>query len=197
MHKLEQTPDERLSRDVQEFTKTVMQDNLYSQFNIIRYNSLDTIKREDLGQHHAVVAQLTAKIIELLVDKYKLNIDDHTKYLAMLAAAYHDMGEVIYGDQNYEVKRDNPDLAVISNRVEHDYIASLGYIGPLFTEAMQNELAHAIYKLADSIELLMFVRRERKLGNSDNYLDTIVHNGYTLAAKWLGVIRDWEGRNAD
>lgn len=178
--------DNELTKYAKEFVTDIMSDNIYSQFNIIRYNSLDTIRRENLGEHHAAVTQLVVKIIERL--SLENEIPDRTKYLAVAAAAYHDMGETVYGDQNYEVKRDNPELSEISNRIEKDYICSLKYLCPVFTEAQEDKLAHSIYKLADAIELLMFVRRERKLGNSDEYLDTIVCNGYALSERHIGNI---------
>lgn len=171
----------------EEFVTHILQDDLYRQNNIIRYNSVDTIRRQNLGEHHAAVAQLTIKIIEELV-AMGYNIDDRTKYVALAGGTIHDMGEVVFSDVNYELKRDNPELSEISNRIEHEYICSLrGYCG-VFKEAQENELAHAIYKMADALDLLMFVRRERKLGNTDPYLDKIVENGKILTNRCLDKV---------
>lgn len=171
----------------EEFIRAILQDDLYRQSNIIRYNSVDTIRRQNLGEHHGVVAQLTVKIIEELVS-LGYNIDDRTKYIALAAGSIHDMGEVVFSDINYEVKRDNPDLSEISNRIEHGYICSLRGYKEVFEEAQTNRLAHAIYKMADALDLILFVRRERKLGNTDSYLDKIVENGKILANKNLDEI---------
>ena len=114
---------------MQRLLEDVMSDDLYRQNNIIRYNSLDTIKRQNLGEHHAIVAQLTIKIIEILTAQgYK--IDDRTKYIALAGGAIHDLGEIVFSDVNYELKRDYPELSEISNKIEHEYICSLkGYSG--------------------------------------------------------------------
>lgn len=180
---------EIVSKDYEDFLDTVLKDDLYKQNNIIRYNSLDTIRRQNLGEHHAVVAQLTIKIIETLV-AMGYEIDDRTKYVALAGGSIHDLGEIVFGDMNYEVKAQYPELSEISNEIEHGYICSLnGYCG-VFKEAQENELAHAIYKLADALDLILFVRREHKLGNSDPYLDHIVKNGKQLAEKNIKQIFD-------
>ncbi len=165
-----------------------LSDDLYRQCNIIRYNSLDTIKRQNLGEHHAAVAQLTVKIIEWLDERY--DIDDRTKYVALAAGSIHDMGEVVFSDINYELKRDYPELSRISNEIEHGYICSLKGYCKVFSESQQNKLAHAIYKLADALDLMMFVNRERKLSNNDPYLDKIVANGKLLANNQIDIIED-------
>lgn len=164
----------------EEFFRVVLQDDLYRQSNIIRYNSIDTIRRQNLGEHHAVVAQLTVKIIEELVAE-GFSIPERTKYVALAAGSIHDMGEIVFSDVNYELKRDNPDLSEISNRIEHGYICSLQGYKKIFEEAQEDRLAHAIYKMADALDLILFVRREHKLGNNDSYLDQIERNGYMLA----------------
>lgn len=171
----------------EDFLATVLKDDLYRQNNVIRYNSVDTIRRQNLGEHHAVVAQLTIKIIETLT-AMGYNIDDRTKYVALAGGAIHDLGEIVFGDMNYEVKAEYPELSEISNEIEHGYICSLnGYCG-VFQEAQENKLAHAIYKLADALDLILFVRREHKLSNTDPYLDHIEDNGYMLAEKNLDQI---------
>lgn len=171
------------------FLKEIMSDDLYRQNNIIRYNSLDTIKRQNLGEHHAIVAQLTIKIISYL-EELGYNIDDRTKYIALAGGSIHDLGEIIFSDVNYELKRDYPELSELSNKIEHEYICSLKGYCKVFTEAQENKLAHAIYKLADALDLIMFVNRERKLSNTDPYLDKIVDNGKILADKQLNIIKD-------
>ena len=170
-----------------EFVNRILEDDLLRQANIIRYNSVDTIRRQNLGEHHAMVAQLTIKIIEELVAMgYK--IDDRTKYVALAGGSVHDLGEIVFSDINYELKRDNPDLSEISNRIEHEYICSLRGYKNVFQEAQENRLAHAIYKMADALDLLVFVNREHKLGNADPYLDKIAENGKILAKKNLEEI---------
>lgn len=171
----------------EEFVGRVLEDDLLRQANIIRYNSVDTIRRQNLGEHHAMVAQLTIKIIEELV-ALGYNIDDRTKYIALAGGSIHDLGEIQFSDINYELKRDNPDLSEISNRIEHEFICSLRGYKRVFLEAQSNRLAHAIYKMADALDLIVFVRREHKLGNNDPYLDKIVENGNILATRCLNEI---------
>lgn len=163
----------------EDFIDNVLSDDLYCQNNVIRYNSMDTIRRQNLGEHHAIVAQLTIKIIESLV-ALGYNIDERTKYVALAGGAIHDLGEIVFGDMNYIVKEKYPQLSEISNEIEHGYICSLKNYCPVFQEAQTNKLAHAIYKLADAMDLLLFVRREHKLGNNDPKLDEIVENGHKL-----------------
>lgn len=178
-----------MKKSYKQFFDTVLEDDIYRQNNIIRYNSIDTIRRQNLGEHHAAVAQLTVKIIEHLVAQgYK--IDERTKYIALASGSIHDMGEIVFSDINYELKRDNPDLSEISNRIEHEFICSLQGFGGVFKEAQENHLARAIYKLADALDLILFVRREHKLGNNDPYLLKIKENGFKLACNNLKQILD-------
>lgn len=171
-------------QDLEDIMENIMQDDLYRQNNVTRYNSLDTIRRQNLGEHHAIVAQLTIKIIEHLVAR-GYDISNRTKYLALAAGAIHDLGEIRFGDMNYVVKAQYPELSKISNDIEHSYICSLAGYQTVFEEAQKDKLAHSIYKLADALDLLMFVRRERKLGNTDEQLEEIVLNGKQLAEDQL------------
>lgn len=156
---------------------------IYNQNNIKRYNSVETIKTQNLGEHHASVTNLTIIILETLSKDF--TIDDRTKYLATAVASIHDKGEVVFNDINYELKRDYPKLSEISNEVEHGYITSIKPYKEIFLEAQENKVARLVYKLADALDLILFVNREKLLGNKNKCLDNILNNGKILSDKCL------------
>lgn len=166
------------------FIKNVTDEELYRQNNVVRYNSTETIKHQNIGEHHAIVAQLTIKIIEELVaEGYYL--EERTKYLALAGAAIHDLGEIKFGDMNYILKTQYSELSSLSNRIEHEYIENIRGYKDVFTEARYDGLANNIYKMADALDLVLFVRREQQLGNNNPALAEIEKNGNKLAMERL------------
>ena len=147
-------------------------DTLYRQMNIKRWNSVETIKSQNLGEHHASVTQITLTIIGN-VEELGYTLSDKTKFLAMAGASVHDLGEIKFGDMNYMLKVENPALSEISNQIEHRFICkTLNYEKP-FKAAQEDELARAIYKLADALDMLLFLAREYKLGSKNPELKAI------------------------
>lgn len=150
--------------------------NLYRQYNILRYNSIETIKTQNNGEHHATTTQLTVKIIEFLKTK-GYNISDKTAYLATATASFHDLAEAVVGmDIPLPMKLKHPELSDLSNKLEHDAIHNFQGFGEVFDECQADEKAHAIYKLADAYDMLLFVVREYTLGNMSKDITTVKIN---------------------
>lgn len=162
-------------------------ETLYKQLNIKRWNSVETIKAQNLGEHHATVTQITLAIIGN-IEEIGYDISDKTKFLAMAGASVHDLGEIAFGDMNYMLKAQNPDLSEISNRIEHDYIYRTLNYEKSFKEAQEDELARAIYKLADAMDMLLFVRREHSLGSKNEEMDAIATSTDSLIHQRLDTL---------
>lgn len=162
----------------EELEKCLLEDkfDLYRQYNILRYNSIETIKTQNDGEHHATTTQLTVKIIEYLKG-HGADVSDKTAYLATATASFHDLAEAVVGmDIPLPMKIKYPDLSEKSNELEHEAIHKFYGFGKVFDECQQDELAHAIYKLADAYDMLLFVFREYKLGNMSKDITTVKIN---------------------
>lgn len=166
----------------------ILNDNtLYRQMNIKRWNSVETIKSQNLGEHHATVTQITLAIIGN-IEELGYELTDKTKFLAMAGASVHDLGEIEFGDMNYMLKARNPALSEISNQIEHKFICrTLNYEKP-FQEAQEDQLARAIYKLADAVDMLFFVRREHQLGSQNEELKAITKSTNKLVKYGLDKV---------
>lgn len=168
-------------------TQVLSDKTLYRQFNIRRWNSVETIKPQNLGEHHASVVQITLALIGRL-EEMGYQLSDKTKFLAMAGASVHDLGEIEFGDMNYMLKVKNPALSEISNQIEHRFICkTMNYEKP-FEEAQEDKLARAIYKLADALDMVFFVRREEELGSHNPELKAITTSTNKLVRKDLDVL---------
>lgn len=146
--------------------------DLYQQSNMQRWNCVETIKRQNLAEHHCYTAQILIKIFEF-VETFGGKIPEHSKLLALMGASMHDLGELRFGDMNIMLKMEYPELSEISNKVEHETIKSfIGYRKP-FEEVQKDELARILYKLADHIDMHLFLLRENTLGNKNKEIDAI------------------------
>lgn len=83
----------------------------------------------------------------------------------MVHAVVHDIGEIVAGDPPFPVKRDNPDLKSISDRIERG--AHLAMVLPwgLPAPAELHPIWRAVFKLAESIEMWEDNMQESLLGN--------------------------------
>lgn len=164
-------------------------DTLYRQYNIKRWNSVETIKTQNLGEHHASVTQITLYLIGGIEEK-GFTLSDKTKFLAMAGASVHDLGEIRFGDMNYMLKAENPALSEISNQIEHKFICNTLNFEKSFKEAREDQLARAIYKLADALDMLFFVRREHLLGSRNEEMDDILDSTNKLVRQGLDRLFD-------
>lgn len=163
--------------------------DLYRQYNIIRYNSIDTIKTQNDGEHHATTTQLTVKIVEFLKE-HGYTISDRTAYLATATASFHDLAEAVVGmDLPLPMKIKYPELSEKSNELEHEAIRQFSGLGKVFDECQEDNLAHAIYKLADAYDMLLFVFREYKLGNASKDITTVKINAtHSVEYRWKNLL---------
>lgn len=117
-----------------------------------RWVIVNTIQKQTVAEHSFYVALLADRIATILgipVDDFKL------RYRLQRAALTHDMFESISGDLPSPYKRCISDDAAYS-KYRH-----------LFEEEIPvDEIEYKIIKIADLMEALIFLEREKSLGNT-------------------------------
>lgn len=86
---------------------------------------------------------------------------------AIIYAITHDMGEVATGDVPFPVKRENPDLKAIMDRLEDGALRTMGVRVPELDEHWSRVL-----KICDLLEMMEFGIAEQVAGN---HLGRVIH----------------------
>lgn len=134
---------------------------LYSQASTWRWPGRRTINRQNIAEHHSVVAQL----VLLIIDAY--NVPEEYHLQALRRAIVHDLPEAWTNDIPYTIKRDYPEFAKAYDAVEEDIERRLP--SSLVAKTKKGSIPWLVVKLADSIDVLLFSQAEIDLGtrNSD------------------------------
>jgi hypothetical protein len=80
-------------------------------------------------------------------------------------AILHDMGELGTGDIPYPIKKDNPELALIMDKLEHDTIKSMAKEWNLPTPVSLSLYERWMFKLCEFIEMWEWALEEQMRGN--------------------------------
>lgn len=121
--------------------------HLYDSGAVKRWHTVNTIKEQDVAAHSWGVAMICQYIYP-----------EGSKNL-LLAALTHDCAERLSGDIPYTAKRQFENLKVASEQIEYDFNEENGIDYQL--ESGESE----ILAWADTMELLLWTKRELKLGN--------------------------------
>lgn len=146
--------------------------------SIWRYGTKMTIKPQNLTSHHGTVT-----FISMILSDYlnSVGVKNDTESVLRMAII-HDLGEIVAGDVNfsakYEYGKESEALRGSLKKLEKKAIRS--FLGKLrvpeieerylrlFEETdLKLNVEARIVKLADHIDVVLFARRERKLGNAD------------------------------
>lgn len=145
--------------DLNKFIEYLESLKLYRQSRVKRWQLRDFVFEENDAEHQLYTSQIVVILSKLF------NIDNSIAFRALSYACCHDYVESTedsFGDVNYMVKEKNPALKKL---VEDQEKLSMQKV-PEFYSAMEaceiDEIAITIVKLADSMEALLYDRREIK-----------------------------------
>lgn len=135
----------------------------------IRYNNRHRIHNEDLAQHSYMVAYNIIKIA------YDYSIEDSIRDRAVAMAITHDYSELYTADLPHDCKVAYPELKVILNKIEKEFIHNEApELESLFLEySNENSLSCKLVTLGDAISVLQYVNREQIHGNTSQDIDII------------------------
>lgn len=127
---------------------------------VLRYHSWPTVQKQTVAEHSYHVARILMSIANP-------ELWDRLLPHALL----HDLGEQRSGDLPFPVKRDNPDLKRVMDRIEGEHLFSLcmawmpgTYESELLVMRLTTE-ERVIFKIADMMEMWEFGIIENRLGN--------------------------------
>jgi len=137
--------------------------NMMNGSAVKRFHTIPTINEETVGQHSFGVAMVVLAITEQKASTTLLR-----------AALFHDMAEGITGDTPFTSKAAFPMVKYALAAVEEDWEKQNGFHIEL-DERDRNTL-----KWADMIQLLLYCKMQRDLGNRN--MDRVFTNGITFLA---------------
>ena len=151
---------------------------LYSQANTWRWPGRHTIGKQNIAEHHTVVAQL----VLLILDEYNVPEEYHVQ--ALRRAITHDLPESLTNDIPYVIKRDFPEFAKAYDLVEEHIEKSFPL--PLQNSLEKESIPWLVVKLADSLDVYLFTGLELDLGSANEEM----HSIYSQSQLRVAAIED-------
>lgn len=142
----------------------VQNSTIQNMSNIVRYNGRTVHKTENLAEHSYYVAYFVYELGEM----FKLTQTQINK--AVKIAICHDIGELYTGDLPHSLKAFSPEIDRLTSLIEEKTIHQNF---PTFSKSFhafrteQDEIVSTLVKAADCADVLMYINRERALGNQD------------------------------
>lgn len=138
--------------------------DLYKGTQITRWSTRNFIKPENDCEHQNIVTQ----IVIIICQYFQVNTTTYRNALGL--ASIHDMFEYTeggMGDIPHHIKEKSPEIKKIVEEHELETILSKEYFGDAYKEFSKDKIAFLIVNLADTIDVLLYINREFKLGNQD------------------------------
>lgn len=142
----------------------VQNSTIQNMSNIVRYNGRTVHKSENLAEHSYYVAYFVYELGEM----FKISQAQINK--AVKIAICHDMGEIYTGDLPHSLKAYSSEIDNLATNIEekmiHQNFTTFSKSFHAF-RTEQDELVTTLVKAADCADVLMYINRERALGNQD------------------------------
>ena len=148
-----------------ELIKQIENLKLYRQSRIVRWQLRDFIFPENDSEHQLFVSQIV-----IWLSRY-LKIDKETELVAIRYSSIHDYVESCsgVGDINFGLKEKNPELKKMVKSLERKAMETVPSFLNAMKECEKNEKAILLVDLADSIDALMYVKRELNFNQSEEW----------------------------
>nr|DAO22886.1 MAG TPA: putative hydrolase [Caudoviricetes sp.] len=155
-------------------------------YGIVRYANRVRIKEENLAEH----SYSTALYIFDIAKEFK--IDDAIRNEAIAMAVIHDIGEIFTSDLPHDVKYENPELKVLCDKLEKKYINRCYSIRNLWYKLETNgdTVQKLIVKVADSMSVEAYAKRELDLGNSTKEMKQILKDARKRIRMYKATLRN-------
>lgn len=141
---------------------------------VARYHTWPHIRVQSVGEHSWQIARI---LLSIAPDNQRL----------LQHAIVHDMGELAVGDIPYPVKRNNPDLATVMNRLEDDAVISLETTAKTRFRVELTSDEKWVFKLCEYIEMFEHGREEQLLGNG--FMEKVADRCYDVACDMIQSVR--------
>lgn len=167
--------------DIAEILRRSSEADLYKGTQITRWSTRNYIKSENDCEHQNIVTQ----IVIIICEYFHVSLATYRNALGL--ASIHDMFEYAeggMGDIPHHIKEKSPEIRKIVENHELETITSNKYFGNAYSAFFNDELARKIVNLADTIDVLLYIDREFKLGNQDPDFKEIRPKAFKRAIKY-------------
>ena len=141
---------------------------LTSQYSTYRWNGRQTVKTQNLAEHHGNVCQYLVILFEFI------DVPPEDQLKALKRAAVHDLPETILSDITYPVHVRYPKLSEAYDEAEYDVMhKDLGFI----EDALDIEHGSNVWlleKTADRLDRLIYAAYEHQLGNTSPWVEDTI-----------------------
>lgn len=166
--------------DEHEFQKHLKE--VYQLKNVVRYNTRNVLKKENVAEHSFYVALFALKICK------DMNVNEEMTNKAIIKALLHDMPEIELNDITHDVK-EKLHLRLLLKSYEDDYFIK-HY--PEFSDLMneQDSKVDSIVLLADTMSVYQYCLNELSLGNKSDDIAEIFQESKARLKKCCRYLKD-------
>lgn len=150
---------------------------------LVRYNNRSRLQDESVAVHSFFVTLFTLRILDDL--SVAGMCDDRLRSDVLTRAILHDVGEVVTSDIPYDVKHSSSVITEELTKMERCYLSRDWPISFDRCVRSNDELCHAILKLADTYSVLQYCAHEMDLGNVSVEMREIYEDADGRCAFWL------------
>lgn len=117
--------------------------------SVVRYHTWPMLSRETVAHH-------TWNVLRIWDQMFGLPAPDVVRQVL-----YHDCGEMATGDLPFPIKRNNPDLKTVADRIESEALVNMGVRMRPMTATNKWKL-----KVCDLLEMMEHAMHEMRMGNN-------------------------------
>lgn len=134
--------------------------DIYRLKNVVRYNTRNVIKHENVAEHTFNVAIISL----MLCDKY--NLTHSAKADCLIKAILHDMPEIELNDITHDVKERLGLRQMLKSYEDEYYEKNFSNYAKLMKDDNEDSLVNNIVGLADAFSVKQYILNEFELGNN-------------------------------
>ena len=135
---------------------------IYKLDNIVRYNTLNKLKRETVATHSFYATYFAM----MICDKWLLG--DEIKLKAMQLCIVHDIPEIEINDVTHDAKQRMPEIVEILDKYEQNFLRNkYPAVYNIMVSTSRNDIiAREVLNLADVVSVFQYCDNEAEMGNT-------------------------------
>lgn len=140
---------------------------------VTRYHTWERIRDQSVGEH-------TWQLLRIILAIHRSASPELIRW-----TMFHDVGERVTGDVPFPVKRENPEVKIAFDRMEHEALLQMSTIWGVVAGVTITDEEANLLKLAEYIEMMEWGLDELALGNHN--ADIVYRRCYVQAVQMLSA----------
>ena len=157
------------------------------QDSVYRWNGRSTVKIQNLAEHHGHVGQILLLLFKML------EVPEDDQLLALKRGLIHDLPEIVLSDIPYPAHVNYPELSEAYDKAEDSIWETKFSFFEDDCKLSKDLPSWKLVKCADTMDRVMFISMEKKLGNTSPWVDETYSEERQRAIKMLTDLKEHYG----